>query len=49
MDAKHQGAELVIFPELSLTGYCVPDQIHELAETIPGHSTNVVEGMAMRA
>jgi len=26
----------------------VPDQVHELAETIPGHSTNVVEEMAMR-
>lgn len=36
MDAKDQGAELVIFPELSLTGYCVQDQIHELAETIHG-------------
>ena len=48
MNAKRQGAELVVFPELSLTGYCVRDQIHELAETIPGHSTNAVEKMAKR-
>lgn len=48
-NAKHRGAELVIFPELSLTGYSMRDQIHELAETIPGHSTNVVEEMTRKA
>ena len=48
-DAKRQGADLIVFPELALTGYCVQDQIRSLAETIPGHSTNAVEEMARRA
>ncbi len=34
--AKEQGADIAIFPELSLSGYVVRDQIYELAETIPG-------------
>ena len=34
--AKEQGANIVIFPEMSLTGYVVRDQSYELAETIPG-------------
>ncbi|MDI6847496.1 MAG: carbon-nitrogen hydrolase family protein [Candidatus Bathyarchaeia archaeon] len=46
--AKQQSAELVIFPELSLTGYTVRDQIYELAETIPGASTNVLEKLARK-
>ena len=46
--AKRQGAELVIFPELSLTGYTMRDQIYELAETIPGHSTTFLEKLAKK-
>jgi len=46
--AKQQGAELVIFPELSSTGYTMRDQIYELAETIPGHSTTVLEKIAKK-
>ena len=46
--AKQQGADLVIFPELSLTGYTMRDQIYELAETIPGHSTTVLERLAKK-
>jgi len=46
--AKQQGADLVIFPELSLTGYTMRDQIYELAETIPGHSTTVLEKVAKK-
>jgi predicted amidohydrolase len=46
--AKQQGAELIIFPELSLTGYTMRDQIYELAETIPGHSTTVLEKLAKK-
>jgi predicted amidohydrolase len=46
--AKQQGAELVVFPELSLTGYTMRDQIYELAETIPGHSTTVLEKLAKK-
>jgi len=46
--AKKQGAGLVVFPELSLTGYILRDQIYELAETIPGHSTTVLEKLAKK-
>lgn len=46
--AKKQGAELVVFPELSLTGYVLRDQIYELAETIPGYSTTVLEKLAKK-
>ncbi|MEM2911183.1 MAG: carbon-nitrogen hydrolase family protein [Candidatus Bathyarchaeia archaeon] len=44
--AKEQNAELVIFPELSLTGYVIRDEIYELAEKIPGPSTNTMEKLA---
>ena len=44
--AKREGAQLVIFPELSLTGYVVRDQIYELSERIPGPSTRIVEKLA---
>jgi len=44
--AKQQGADLVIFPELFLTGYVVRDQLYELAETIPGPSTQRIEQIA---
>lgn len=40
--AKKEAADLVVLPELSLTGYVVRDQIYELAETIPGPSTDAV-------
>jgi predicted amidohydrolase len=46
--AKRQAADIVIFPELSLTGYVVRDQIYELAETIPGPSTKVMENIAKK-
>jgi predicted amidohydrolase len=44
--AKGQGADLVIFPEMCLTGYVVRDQLYELAETIPGPATTKVEELA---
>jgi predicted amidohydrolase len=44
--AREEKADLVVFPELSLTGYVVHDQIYELAETIPGPSTQRVEELA---
>ncbi len=44
--AKQQGAGLVIFPELSLTGYVILDQAYELAETIPGPTVAKVEALA---
>jgi predicted amidohydrolase len=46
--AKRQGAKLAVFPELSLTGYVVRDQVYELAEKIPGPSTKTIEDMAKR-
>jgi predicted amidohydrolase len=48
LKAKEQGADLVIFPEMSLTGYVVKDQIYELAETIPGPSVEKVEALAKK-
>ena len=45
--AKEQ-ADLVIFPELCLTGYVVKDQLYELAETIPGPSTKRKEELARK-
>jgi predicted amidohydrolase len=46
--AQKDGAELLILPELSLTGYVVRDQIFELAEEIPGESTERVERIARK-
>ncbi len=46
--AKKQGVDLVIFPELSLTGYVVRDQVYELAEKIPGPATERVEMLAKK-
>jgi predicted amidohydrolase len=48
LKAKEQRADLVIFPEMSLTGYVVLDQVYELAETIPGPSSEKVEALAKR-
>ena len=46
--AKEQGADLTIFPELSLTGYVVRDQLYELAETIPGATVEKVEALTKK-
>jgi len=46
LKAKNQKVDLVIFPELFLTGYVVRDQIYELAETVPGPSTLRIERIA---
>ena len=46
--AKEQGADLAIFPEMSLTGYVVRDQFYELAETIPGPTVEKVEALAKK-
>jgi predicted amidohydrolase len=48
LKAKQQGADLIIFPEMSLTGYVVLDQVYELAEKIPGPSTEKVEALAKK-
>ena len=48
LKAKEQAADLVIFPELSLTGYVVRDQVYELAEIIPGPTVEKVEALAKK-
>ncbi|MEM3695358.1 MAG: carbon-nitrogen hydrolase family protein [Candidatus Bathyarchaeia archaeon] len=40
--------DLIIFPELSLTGYVVRDEIYNLAETIPGPSTEAMGKIAKK-
>jgi len=44
--AKEREANLVIFPDLSLTGYVIRDLLYELAETIPGPSIRYLEEIA---
>jgi len=46
--ASRQGADLVIFPELSVTGYTVRDELYELAETVPGPSTVAIAEIARK-
>jgi len=46
--AKEKGANLVIFPELSLTGYLNRDLAYELAEPIPGPSIHSLEETAKK-
>jgi len=48
LKAKQQGADLIIFPEMSLTGYVLLDQVYEVAETIPGPSTQKIEALAKK-
>ncbi|HUJ84991.1 MAG TPA: carbon-nitrogen hydrolase family protein [Candidatus Acidoferrales bacterium] len=48
LKAKEQGADLVIFPEMSLTGYVVHDQFYELAETVPGPTVKNAEALAKK-
>ncbi len=42
-EATKRGAQLVIFPELSTTGYVIRDLVYELAELVPGPSTSLME------
>jgi len=44
--ARKENVELVIFPELALTGYTMRDMTYELAESIPGPSTNKMDFLA---
>lgn len=45
-EAADEGADLVAFPELILTGYMCRKEFHKLAEAIPGPSTARVENKA---
>lgn len=44
--ARNQAADLIVFPELSLTGYALRDQVYEQAETIPGPSFRTIENIS---
>lgn len=46
LEARKQGADLVVFPEMSLTGYVMRDLLYELAEHVPGPSVKAVERIA---
>jgi len=48
LEAKRQGADLAIFPEMCLTGYVLLDQVYDLAETIPGPTTEKVTSLAKK-
>ena len=47
--ARAEGARLIVFPELSLTGYVCRDLYYELAEPVPGPSTERVAEIAREA
>ena len=44
--ARKKNVDLLIFPELHLTGYTMRDEVTHLAEPIPGPSTRKVETLA---
>ncbi|HZD13167.1 MAG TPA: carbon-nitrogen hydrolase family protein, partial [Candidatus Binatus sp.] len=44
--AQKKNIDLLIFPELHLTGYTMRDEVYNLAETIPGPSTKSIEKIA---
>lgn len=44
--ARRKNVDLLIFPELHLTGYTMRDEVSHLAESIPGPSTRKVEKVA---
>jgi len=43
IEAKERGANLILFPELSLTGYVPLPHLHNAAEPIPGPSIRYLE------
>ncbi len=44
--ARKKNVDLLIFPELHLTGYTMRDEVSHMAEPIPGPSTRKVESVA---
>lgn len=46
LEAAQQGAELIVFPELALTGYHCGDRFFEVAETLPGATTDYFTQLA---
>ena len=45
-EAKNQGANLICFPELNVTGYSTHPEIKDSAEPIPGPISRHLEQMA---
>lgn len=48
LEAKRKECEIIIFPEMSLTGYYLRDLVYELSETIPGKSFDELRKEAMQ-
>ncbi|RLE64126.1 MAG: carbon-nitrogen hydrolase family protein [Thermoprotei archaeon] len=46
LEAAKKECDLVIFPELSVTGYVLKDLVYSLAEEIPGPSTEKLQNLA---
>lgn len=46
--AQEQGAELILFPELNVSGYITAPYAREIAETVPGPSTEKVIQIAQK-
>src|SRR6267378_5262743 len=44
--ARKKNIDLLIFPELHLTGYTMRDEVYNLAEPVPGPSTRKIEKIA---
>ena len=44
--ARRKNIDLLVFPELHLTGYSMRDEVSHLAEPVPGPSTKKVEALA---
>lgn len=47
-EARKTDANIIIFPELSLTGYSTRDLAYKLAEPVPGPSVNPLEEIAKK-
>ena len=46
--AAESGAELILFPELNISGYITAPIAHQLAEPIPGPATEKIIGLAQQ-
>lgn len=44
--ARNKGAELILFPELNVTGYIPAPVAHQIAESVPGPSTEKIIALA---
>jgi predicted amidohydrolase len=49
LTAKAEGVELILFPELNVTGHVRAAVVNEIAETIPGPSTDKIINLADEA